>query len=146
MRAMQEITGLPVIVNGACIGHVLCAEPDDALQFIRSIWISTGRMGARRIDRAHVRQIGEIAVQTESRGVRGEPPSGRFFRRAISTDGARLGAIVDAEFDESLKICALWLTHGYPDDLLTGRRRITRYSVRESDGCVLVPSGEEEKP
>lgn len=146
MRALREIVGLPVIMNGACIGHVLCGEPDSALQSVRAIWISTGRMGARRINREDVRQIGEIAVQVTDRGVRGNPAGGHFFRRAISTDGARLGAVVDAEFDESLKICALWLTRGYPDDLRSGRRRIERYSVRERDGCVLVPSGEEEEP
>ena len=145
MRAMQEIVGLPVIVGGACVGHVLCAEADEALTCIQAFWITTGRMGARRFDRRHIRQIGEVAIQADDRGERGEPACGRFFRRAISTEGERMGAIIDAEFDDALNICALWLTHGYPDDLLTGRRRITRYSVRASDGCVLIPSGEEEE-
>lgn len=144
MRALREIVGLPVLLNGACIGHVLCAEPDQSLRWVRGLWYSAGRMGERRIGREHVRQIGEVAVIVDERGIRGRHDGGYFFRRAISTDGARLGAIVDAEADDSLRICALWLTHGYPDDLLGGRRKITRYTVRESDGAVLVPSGEEE--
>ena len=146
MRAMSEIVGLPVIVDGDCIGHVLCAEPDELLRQINAVWMTSGRMGSRRIDRTQIRQIGDIAVHAHSKGEKGSPAASRIFHRAVSTDGSRIGAAVDADFDDSMDICALWLTHGYPDDLLTGRRRITRYSVRPSDGCVLVPSGEEEEP
>ena len=145
MRALREIVGLPVLLDGACIGHVLCGEPDPSLKWVCALWISAGHMGERRIGREHVLRTGEVAVIVDDRGIRGRHAGGYFFRRAISTAGERLGAIVDAEFDDSLKICALWLTHGYPDDLRHGRRKITRYTVRENDGAVLVPSGEEDE-
>ncbi|MDO4355696.1 MAG: hypothetical protein Q4E13_04180 [Clostridia bacterium] len=146
MRALREMVGLPVLKDGACIGHVLCGQTDPELKRLTGIWVSAGWMGARRIDRRHVNRIGDVAVLVTDRGRRGKTPTQPFFYRAVSTDGSRLGAIVDAEVDgNDLSLRALWLTRGYPDDLLRGRQRITKYAVRATDGTVLVLEGEEGK-
>lgn len=146
MRALREMVGLPVLKDGVRIGHVLCGQTDPELKRLDGIWVSTGWMGARRIDRQQVRRIGDVAVLVNDRGKHGKTPAKPFFYRAVSTDGSRLGAIVDAEIDGvELTVRALWLTRGYPDDLLYGRQRITQYAVRSSDGTVLVLEGEEGK-
>lgn len=145
MRALRDLVGLPVLKDGACIGHVLCGQPDPELRRLTGLWVGAGWMGARWIERQYVRQIGEVAVLATNRGRRGKAPLKPFFFRAVSTDGSRMGAIVDAEIDGSdLTLRALWLSRGYPDDLLGGRRRITKYAVRETDGTVLVLEGEED--
>lgn len=146
MRALRDLVGLPVLKDGACIGHVLCGQPDPELRRLTGIWVSAGWMGARWIERQYVRQIGDVAILATNRGRRGKAPLKPFFFRAVSTDGSRVGAIVDAEIDgNDLTLRALWLTRGYPDDLLDGRRRITEYAVRATDGTVLVLEGEEDK-
>lgn len=144
MQTIKGAIGLPVLTDGARAGQILSVEPDEALRRIDAVYVIRRNMSVRRIDRRDIVQIGSRAVTAVSAGIPAKDRSAPLFRRAVSTDGRRLGAIVDAEFDESLSIVALWLSCGYPDDLLSGRLRITRYTVRSSDGCVLVPSGEED--
>lgn len=144
MRTLKAIVGLPVLQNGVCIGYALGGEADIALRKLESVLITARFGGARRVSREDVLRIGEVAIHTDSCGKRVKGAPEPLFRRAISTDGARLGAIVDAELDDRLNIAALWLSCSYPDDLLSGRRKITRYSVRERDGVVLIPTGEED--
>ena len=144
MRTLRGIVGMPVVLDGQCIGRVLWAEPDEKLREIRAIWFSGHCIGARRIGRDAIDRIGSVAIIARSRGVRAKIHARPLFRRAVSTDGARLGAVVDAEIDDALQIRALWLSSGYPDDLLGGRIRIEQYSVPTGD-AVLIPMGEEEK-
>ena len=81
--------------------------------------------------------IGEMAVLTDSRGTRRRARAQSLLRRAVSTDGSRLGAIVGAEVDEiSFLVCALELTRGFWDDLWYGRLRVDDYNAQGAEIIV----------
>lgn len=146
MRTLREIIGLPVLLEGQLTGYVLGADTDEALTKVCGLWISGVHTGSRRIEAEDIVSIGDRSVLVKSRGKRASARSGMLFRRAVTTDGTRIGAVIDCDVSDSLDISALWLTCGYPDDLLRGRQRIERYAVRSSDGTVLIPSGREDEP
>ena len=63
----------------------------------------------------------------------------KLLYRAISTDGRRIGAITGAEIDEiSFLVTALELARGLWDDLISGRDRVTGYSVSPDALEVIV--------
>mgnify|MGYP004533708327 CR=1 FL=1 len=63
----------------------------------------------------------------------------KLLYRAISTDGRRIGAITGAEIDEiSFLVTALELARGLWDDLISGRDRVTDYSVSPDALEVIV--------
>ena len=79
----------------------------------------------------------------ESDGRRRPIRSGPLLKRAVSTDGRRLGAVTGAEIDElSFGVIALELSAGLWDDLARHRQRVTRYSVNPDNGEVVIESGE----
>ena len=91
--------------------------------------------------------LGYICQATpDERGKRAQLPESFWPRRAISTDGARLGAITDALIDEdTLEIHMLELSRGLFDDFSSGRVRIGRFSVRAGGEVVIdTPEGGEE--
>ncbi|NLG24549.1 MAG: hypothetical protein GX558_04285, partial [Clostridiales bacterium] len=86
----------------------------------------------------HIDMLGEVAVLARGDGRRAACDERPLMRRAITTDGGRVGAITDASIDErTLKVLALELSQGYLDDLTAGRRRIWQYSV-VGNGDVII--------
>ena len=79
-----------------------------------------------------------------SEGARGRMKTPPLFRRAVGTDGSRLGAITGAEIDEvTFAVTALELSRGLWDDLARGRQSVTRYTADpETGGIVVDPAGE----
>ena len=145
MRKARNLTGLPVVCEGRKYGRVLRAELSDDLRHMDGVWVGAGIRGARYIPSEQLQLLGSVAVLSDCSGVRRrmEPP--KLPMRAVSTDGRRLGAVTGAEVDElSFRVTALELSAGIWDDLVGGRRRVTRYTVNRDRGEVVIDPGEYE--
>lgn len=147
MRKLRNLTGMPVICRRQKIGRVIQAQLGNDLSALDGIWVDCALRGTRYISAEHIGTIGEVAVIADHRGVRKRMNAGSLVYRAVSTDGRRLGAIVDAEIDEvSMLVCSLELSGGFWDDLYNGRSSVRRFSVNESAvETVIVDSEDSEK-
>ncbi len=145
MKSARTLIGLPVILECRPLGYVCQATPDEQLNHLERIYFSSGT-GARMIERSQVDAIGDVAILVHAPGKRAQLPEAFWPRRAISTDGARLGAITDALIDEdTLNIDMLELSRGLFDDFSSGRVRIGRFSVRAGGEVVIdTPEGGKE--
>lgn len=82
--------------------------------------------------------IGESVILADSRGSRRRTSVHPLLRRAVSTDGRRIGAIVGAQIDEiSFLVCTLELSRGFWDDLWYGRLQISDFNARGTE--IIVP-------
>ena len=145
MRKVRALIGMPVVCEDRRIGRVLQADLADDLGQLEGLWISRGLRGARYIPAESLRLLGQVAVLTDSPGARRRARMRPLFRRAVSTDGARLGAVTDAEVDElSFRVVALELSAGLWDDLAHGRGRVTRYVVNRERNVVIIDPTETE--
>ena len=139
MRSLRGMIGIPVVCSGRRVGRVVQADIAEDLRRLDGIWVNAGFRGTRYIPSESLELIGETAIIADTRGIRRRADDCSLFRRAISTDGRRLGAITGAEFDEmSFCVSALELSAGLWDDLLNGRQRISRFAVRRETGEVIV--------
>ena len=137
MRKLRNLIGMPVILHRQKIGRLIQADLSDDLKRMEGIWVDSGLKGTRYIPSEHLGMIGEMAVLTDSRGTRRRARAQSLLRRAVSTDGSRLGAIVGAEVDEiSFLVCALELTRGFWDDLWYGRLRVDDYNAQGAEIIV----------
>ncbi len=142
MKSAKSLLGMPVIRSGEKLGRVALILPDDDLRALCGVYISCGMAGTRFISRAQLDMIGEVSILVHDAGKRLSPDSRPLFRRALSADGRRIGAITDALIDEeTLCIEALELSCGYIDDLLHGRTRIRQFMVQKN-GDVIVAERE----
>lgn len=145
MRKVRALIGMPVVCEDRRIGRVLQADLAEDLTQLEGLWISRGLLGARYIPAESLKMLGRVAVLTDSPGSRGRARPSPLFRRAVSTDGARLGAVTGAEVDElSFRVVALELSAGLLDDLAHGRGRVTRYVVNRERGVVIIDPTETE--
>ena len=143
MRKLRSLTGMSVICGSRKIGRLLHAELTDDLRQLSGIWIGAGLWGTRFIPAERLEMLGQVAVIADDRGRRRPMRSRPLLKRAVSTDGRRLGAITGAEIDElSFSVCALELSAGLWDDLAHRRRRVTRYTVNPDNGEVVVEAAE----
>ena len=138
MRKLRNLIGMPVICHRRKIGRLVQADLSPDLKRLEGIWVDCGLRGTRHIPCEQLSMIGEHAVIADDRGSRKKCAARSLLRRAVSTDGTRLGAITGAEVDEiSFLVRALELTRGFWDDLCLGRRRVETYSVQGSEVIVL---------
>ena len=144
MKSVRSLIGLPVVWERRPLGYVCQAAPDERLQRLDRIYFSSGT-GARFIEHNQVDAIGDVAILVHAAGKRAQLPTPLLPRRAISTDGARVGAITDALIDEeTLNIDMLELSRGVFDDFSSGRARIGRFSVLANGDIVIeTPEGGE---
>lgn len=146
MRRLRALIGMPVLCGSRRIGRVARAELAEDLRQLDGVWIGSGLRGARYIPAESLELIGRVAILAEDGGRKGRMATGPLFRRAVSTDGRRMGAITGAEIDEvSFAVTALELSAGLWDDLLRGRERVTRYTVNRETGEVVIEPAEEER-
>ena len=139
MRKLRTLIGMPVVCGHRRIGRLIGVDLSDDLRRLRGVWISAGLTGTRYISAEQLELLGQVAVLTDSRGVRRRMTARPGAYRAISSDGGRLGAITGFEIDElSFVVTALELSTGLWDDLLGRRQRITRYTVNRETGSVIV--------
>ncbi len=145
MRKARGLTGLPVVCEGRKYGRVLRAELSDDLTRMEGVWVGAGLRGARWIPSERLQLLGSVAVLSDCGGSRRRMEASRLPMRAVSTDGRRLGAVTGAEVDElSFRVTALELSEGVWDDLLRGRRRVTRYTVNRDRSEVVIDPAEYE--
>lgn len=146
MRKLRALIGLPVVVNNHRIGRVVQAELSTDLTQLLGVWIDAGLLGTRFIPADSLGMLGQVAVMADDCGKRRHCKTPPLFRRAVGTDGSRIGAITGAEIDElSFRVEALELTCGLWDDLLSGRMRISRFTLNRETGDVIVDAAENEK-
>lgn len=139
MRKIRNLIGMPVICHRQKIGRLVQAELSPDLRRMEGVWVDGGLKGTRYIPAEQLSMIGEKAVMADSRGKRRRCAGTPLLRRAVSTGGSRLGAIVGAEVDEiSFLVRALELTHGFWEDLCDGRSRVENYSAEEGRAEVIV--------
>ena len=148
MRKLRNLAGMPVICHRKKIGRLVQAELSPDYTRMEGIWVDCGLKGTRYIPVEQLSMIGERAVLSDSRGRRRRCNVHSMLRRAVSTDGARLGAIVGAEVDElSFLVCSLELTRGFWDDMRAGRSRVEHFNAQKDGAEIIVldSTQEEEK-
>ena len=143
MRKLRSLTGMSVICGSRRIGRLLQAELTDDLRQLSGIWVGSGLLGTRFIPVESLEMLGQVAVIADDAGRRRPLRSKPLLKRAVSTDGRRMGAITGAEIDElSFAVCALELSAGLWDDLVHHRQRVTRYTVNPDNGEVIIEPAE----
>ena len=146
MRNVRGLIGMPVVCGGRRFGRVLRAELADDLTRLEGIWVGAGLRGARFIPAERLELIGSVAIHADGPGarrrMRAQPP----LRRAIASDGRRVGAVTGAEVDElSFRVTALEVSAGVWDDLVRRRRRVSRYTVNRRTGEVVIDPADYER-
>ena len=144
MRSIRSMIGLPVLMEGKPIGHLVDVELDEELKRMTGLYLDGGLSGTRRVAKEQVKLLGQVSVMVADKGQRARPKEARL-RRALTTDGSRVGAVTGALINERTQgVEALELTRGYLDDLMRGRQWIFRYAVNRTSGDVLImPEGGE---
>lgn len=142
MRKIRSLTGMPVICKQKKIGRLMQAELSEDMLRLEGIWIDAGLMGTRFIPAEQLCLIGDVAVLADGSGQRKRCSAKKLMKRAVSTDGQRIGAIVGAQVDEiSFLVRCLELSRGFWEDLLGGRKQIDCYQVH--DGAVIISDSAE---
>lgn len=139
MKRIRTLIGLPVIMNEKRIGRVIRCQLSQDLTRLEGIWIAAVFFGARFIPCEDLCVIGQVSIVSDSHGQRRKPCNASLFRRAIGTDGSRIGAITGAEIDElSFRVDALELSRGIWDDLLGGRILVKTFTLNQATGDVII--------
>lgn len=139
MRKIRNLTGMPVLCHRQKLGRLAQAQLSPDLKRLEGVWVDGGLRGARYIPAEQLGMIGEAVVIADAPGRRARLKPEVLSRRAVSTGGERLGAIVGAEVDEiSFLVGALELSRGLWDDLRAGRTRVERYCADAESGAVIV--------
>ncbi len=139
MKSVRALAGMNVVCGDRRIGRVAQVRLSDDLIRMDGLWVDTGLRGSRYICAEHISMLGSVAILADCSGVRRRIARRSLFRRAVSTDGRRLGAIVDAMVNEiSFSVDALILTRGFWDDLTRGRCLVTHFSTDPSTDSVVL--------
>ncbi len=146
MKSVKAISGQPVILEGKRIGRVLQAELSEDLTVLTGLWADCGLKGTRYVHNEQIQLLGDVAVIVTDKGKRRRLSEDALFRRAVASDGRRLGAILDALIDEQTrKVEALLLSEGFLSDLMRGRRPVRQYTVQPGTGNVVLKSRTDEE-
>ncbi|MCI5771335.1 MAG: PRC-barrel domain-containing protein [Clostridiales bacterium] len=135
MTSLKRLIGLPVILDGRTVGHVLRGVLTTDGQQLRGLVIRGGLRGARWLPAARITLLGRVSVIGE--GSTDKLPRDTAFRlfRVSDADGTRLGVVSDAMLHEdTLRVLALEISAGPVDDLISGRFFATAFAVRPADG------------
>lgn len=143
MRNAKFLLGMPVVRSGRQLGRVSFVLHDEHLTSVSGLYLYCGLSGSRFIERAQLDLIGDVAILAHGSGRRMALSERPMLRRALSSDGRRIGAITDTVIDETtFEIEALELSRGYLDDLTGGRTRIRQFTVcPNGDVIVETPEG-----
>ena len=137
-KTLQSLSGLPVICAGKRVGRVAQAALSDDLKRMDGLWVDAGLGGARFVPAEEIEVLGDVSVTVDAPGKREALKKTPLFRRVVTTDGARLGAVVDAKVDcATFQVVSLTVSAGYWDDLFFGRLDIRRFAATE-DGEVVA--------
>ena len=146
MRKLRSLTGMPVVCGKRRLGRLVQARIAEDLRQLDGIWVSTGLRGVRFIPSEQLELIGGVAIVVDGEGRRERLRTSPLFRRAVASDGRRLGAITGADIDElTFAVASLELSAGFWDDLLWGRRSVSRYAVNRETGEVVIDPADMER-
>lgn len=137
------MTGMPVIWKNRRIGRLLKGELSDDLTRLNGIWVGAGLKGTHFIPSESLQLLGDAAILADGCGIRRRMHTCPLFRRVVSTDGRRAGAVTGAAIDElSFAVTALQLTRGLWDDILSPHPWVTRYTANRETGEVVIDLAE----
>jgi len=118
---LRSMRGLKVIKDGKCIGRVVQGCMCDSLTMLEGFWADRILFGIRFISAEHICVIGKNTVIVDHPGEKLRMKPQTLFIRAVSTDGKRLGAAVDANIDEqTLRVKELAINTGWFDRISRG--------------------------
>lgn len=137
-KTLQSLSGLPVVCAGKRVGRVAQAALSDDLRRMDGLWVDAGLGGARFVPSEAIEVLGAVSVTVDAPGKREKLKKRPLFRRAVTTDGARLGAVVGAKVDTAtFLVTSLIVSTGYWDDLIRGRLDVRRFAATQ-DGEVVA--------
>ena len=145
---LGRILGLPAVCGERVVGHVERAVPDETGQHVQGFVIRRGLGSAKWADHSAVSVVGDVSVIL-SRHPERVPKGSDVLLAAVKDEGGlTLGRVTDWWISrDSLDITALEVTLGLMEDLTTGRRTVSRWTVKRTDDglIVLIPREEWEE-
>ena len=139
MPTLKALMGKIVVCDGRKLGRMVQADLTEDLKRLRGVWVSSGWRGERYLSAECLETLGENVILADGAGRRSRVKASPILRRAIGTDGSRLGAVVGARIDPiSFAVTDLEVSAGFWDDLVNRRRRILRYAVNRTTGDVVI--------
>lgn len=139
MKRLNGLIGMPVVCRSRRVGRALRGELTEDLTRLKGVWVGAGLRGTRYIPSEALQMLGQVAILADGLGERRRMDCPPLLRRAVSTDGTRLGAVTGAEIDElSFAVTALELSRGLWDDLTDRRLRVTTYTANRENGEVII--------
>lgn len=139
MKRLNSLIGMPVVCRSKRVGRALRGELTDDLTRLKGIWVGAGLRGTRWIPSEALQMLGQVAILADGLGTRRRMECAPLLRRAVATDGTRLGAVTGAEIDElSFAVTALELSRGLWDDLTDRRLCVSTYTANRENGEVII--------
>lgn len=142
---LRDLRGMKVIKDSVCIGRVVQGCLCDSLRVLDGFWMDRALSGIRFICAEHICVAGTDAVIVDHPGERLRMKPQPLLIRAVSTDGRRLGAVVDAEIDDqTLAVTGLIITPGWIDSLIRGRIYVSDFKYDPAGARVIINPEETE--
>lgn len=144
-RRLGRILGLPCVCGEKVVGHVERAVPDESGQQVQGFIIRRGLGGAKWAGREDVSVVGDVSVVLKRKPGRMPKGANSMLGAVKDEGGLTLGRVTDWWIEqEGLGITALEVTLGLMEDLMRGRKRVMRWTVRpgEDELQVLLPREE----
>lgn len=145
---LGRILGLPAVCGERVVGHVERAVPDETGQHVQGFVIRRGLGSAKWADHSAVSVVGDVSVILSRQPERVPKGSDVLLAAVKDEGGLTLGRVTDWWISrDSLDITALEVTLGLMEDLTTGRRTVSRWTVKRTDDglIVLIPREEWEE-
>ena len=137
---LRSLRGCKVICNGRYTGRVVQGTLCDTMTALDGLWIDRGLRGIRFVSAEHICVVGENSVVVDHTGERLRIKPKAFMVRAVTTDGMRLGAAVDAGIDgRTLAVEALAINTGWFEGLFRGLKTVRRFKYDIASSRVIVP-------
>ena len=155
MKRISRITGLAAVADGTGrrAGQVQRVCVSDDGQWVTGLILTSGSLVRRKryVPFAHITLWGEVtvsvdAVQPVPKELKGA--AGIVGMTVTDTCGERVGRVTDAFVEEKTGgVMALEVSQGFVDDFLTGRIRISDFTLRHGGVVVAAEAcGQEEAP
>lgn len=142
---LKKMRGMKVIKDGTCIGRVVQGCLCDSLRMLDGFWIDRAFSGIRFICADHICIIGSNSVIVDHPGEHLRMKPQTLLIRAVSTDGNRIGAAVDAIIDKNtLAVKKLIISPGWIDMLYKGCIYAENYNFDPSIARVIISQYETE--
>lgn len=141
IRNAKSLIGMPVIMDGRQIGRALDIGMDQTFKEVTGLYIDCGFRGSRFVPAKEIELIGDVVIFVRSLGKRSRVDGANQMRRALSSDGMRIGAICGALIGSDMNIEALELSRGYIDDLIGGRQFVRQYTAGQNGREVVINEG-----